>query len=356
MLACHHFQKNGLAFLTGCGLLAVFLISPIASGAPKKMELPENLSKTVQVGRYSLELPVDAVFSGALLELNGVPVSITPGYIKPRVDREAQKTWLTIESRNLENAEHKATQETLGNGSSIYNYDHTRITGEGLDGEPINKVVYSTVAYQWFNNMMFVLGNDSTLNKDEEIKTILDAIKLSDLNDRQSICYVDGCLPHKTGNEGAYVDFGFAKHPDLRAKFTSKQFGGVANPLLSQRNSSAFSPVDEAAWITKSDFQHRTYRNTKRTINHLIGEEIIEASTEKTDEGYLTEVNAVWYYPGVPNSSKNPELRFDLDYSYVTTQKPKNGAGFLDQEEPNSLTEAMFMSIWDQALDSLTSK
>ncbi|MFJ4114790.1 T6SS immunity protein Tli4 family protein [Pseudomonas sp. NPDC089758] len=320
------------------------------------MDSTKNLSKTVRVGRFSLDLPIDAVFSGALLELNGVPVSITPGYIKPRVEREAQKNWLSIEGRNLNNAEHKATKESMGNGSFLYSYDHTRITGEGLDGDPINKVVFSTVAYQWSNNMKFVLGGDSTLNKDEQIRTILDSIKLSDIDDPQSICYVNGCLPHKTGNEGVYIDFSFTERPDLRAKFTSKQYGGIANQFLSKRNSSAVSPTEEAAWIIKSDFQHRMYRNTKRTVNNLIGEEIIEASTEKVGEGYLTEINAVWYYPGVPNSDKNPELRFDLDYSYMTTQKPKNGAGFPNQEEPNSISEAQFMIIWDQALNSLASK
>ncbi|WP_281869749.1 T6SS immunity protein Tli4 family protein [Pseudomonas sp. BR1R-5] len=355
MLVHNNFYKRGLTALIGCGLLTALLISPIKSGATETMESPENLSKTVRVGRFSLDLPTDAVFSGALLELNGVPVSITPNYIKPRVEREAQKKWLSIESRNLNNAEHKATKEILGNGSLIYSYDHTRITGEGLDGEAINKIMHSTVAYQWSNNMMFVLGNDSTLNKEEQIRTILDSIESRDIYDHKSICYVNGCLPHKQGNEGVYVDFSFAEHPDLRAKFTSKQYGGAPNQPLSQRSSSSYSATDEAAWIIKSDFQHRTYRKTERAVNHLIGEEIIEASTEKSGEGYLTEINAVWYYPGVPNSDEKPELRFDLDYSYKTTRKPKNGAAFPGQDQPNSITEAQFMRIWNQALNSLTS-
>ncbi|POG09132.1 hypothetical protein BGP85_20660 [Pseudomonas putida] len=319
------------------------------------MDSTKSQTKMVRAGRFSIVLPKDAVFDGALLELNGVPVAITPDYIKARVDREAQKKWLTIEERNLSNAEHKATKKSLENGAIVFKYDHTRITGEGLDGEPINKVVYSTLAYKWFNNMKFVLGNDSTLNSEKQISLILDSIPLSDMGNQQSLCYVTGCITHQTGNEGVYVDFNFAEHPNLRAKFTSKQYGGTANQYLSQRNNSIFKPADGAAWMMKSDFQHRTYRNTKRTINNLLGEEVIEASTEKSGEGYLTEVNAVWYYPGEPNSDDKPEVRFDLDYSYTTKQPPKNGAGFPDPTETDSIDEERFMRIWDEALNSLIS-
>lgn len=107
--------------------------------------------------------------------------------------------------------------------------------------------------------------------------------------------------------------------------------------------------------MMKSDFQHRIYRNTQRAINNLLGEEIIEASTEKSGEGYLTEVNAVWYYPGEPNSDDKPEVRFDLDYSYTTKQPPNNDAGFPDPTETDSIHEERFMEIWDGALNSLIS-
>ena len=320
------------------------------------MESAEKSSKTVWVGRYKLDLPADAVLEGASLELNGVPVSITPGYIKSRVEREALKNWKTIENRNLHNAEHNAKKEKLANGSFIFNYDHTRITGEGLDGEPINKVVYSTVAYQWANNMKFKLGNDSTLNKDEQIRLLLERIERDNESDTGGICYAGGCLAHETGDEGAYVNFIFQNHPDLRAKFTSKQYGGEANQPLSQRGSSGSSPSDEAVWVLQSDFQHKTLRNTKRAVNHLMGEEVIEASTEKSADGYLTEINAVWYYPGIPNSNDKPELRLDLDYSYITKEKPINGAGFPVNDETNTLTESEFMKIWNQALDSLIAR
>ncbi len=344
-----------VALVIGGALLTVPLTIPIARGALTAMEPTKNLTKMVRVGRFSIDLPNDAVFDGALLELNGVPVAITPGYIKARVEREAKKNWITIEERNLGNVEHKATKELLEDGAVIFKYDHTRITGEGLDGEPINKIVYSTLAYQWFNNMKFVLGNDSTLNKEKQISIILNSIPLSTstIDNQQGICYVSGCLTHQTGNEGVYVDFKFAEHPDLRAKFTSKQYGGVANQYLSQRNNSGFAPTDGAAWMMKSEYQHRTYRNTKRTINNLPGEEIIEASTEKSGEGYLTEINAVWYYPGEPNSDDKPEIRFDLDYSYTTKQPPKNGTGFPHPKEANLIDEEEFMNIWDDALNSL---
>ncbi|MBN4168431.1 T6SS immunity protein Tli4 family protein, partial [Pseudomonas fulva] len=202
----------------------------------------------------------------------------------------------------------------------------------------------------------FVLGNDSTLNRENQIREILDSILLSGTDVKQALCYMEGCLTYRTGNEGVYVDINFAERPNLRAKFTSKQYGGAANQYLSERNKNGFSPADATAWIMKSEFQHRTYRNTKRTVNNLVGEEIIEASTEKSAEGYLTEVNAVWYYPGEPNRADKPEIRLDLDYSYTTKQPPKNGTGFPDQEETHSVREEEFMKIWDDALNSLVSK
>ncbi|MFK0314560.1 T6SS immunity protein Tli4 family protein [Pseudomonas sp. NPDC090233] len=320
------------------------------------MERTEADSKTVLVGRYKLDLPTHAVLNGALLELDGVPMSITPNYLMARVERDAQKKWLSVSSRNLNNSEHTAIQEKMSNGASIYNYDHTRISGEGLDGEQINKVVYSTVAYYGFNNMKFELGNDSTLNKDAQIRSIIENLVRSQTTSKQEICYVNGCLPHNTGSEGVYVNFGFAKYPDLRAKFTSKQYGGQANQPLSQRGNIGISPSDEAKWILNSDAQHRTIRNTKRTVNEVIGEEVIEASTEKSGDGYLTEINAVWYYPGIPNSDESPELRFDMDYSYTTITKPAQGAAFPPRGASNAISEAEFMKIWDQALNSLASR
>lgn len=345
-----------IAIVMSCALPAVPLTTPTAQGATTVMDSSTNPKKTVRVGRFTMDLPGDAVFDGALLELNGVPVAITPRFIKPRVEREAQKNWRIIEDRNRGNAEHKATRKDLAQGAVIFNYDHTRITGEGLDGEPINKVVHSTLAYQWFNNLKFVLGNDSTLNRENQIREILDSILLSGTDVKQALCYMEGCLTYRTGNEGVYVDINFAERPNLRAKFTSKQYGGAANQYLSERNKNGFSPADATAWIMKSEFQHRTYRNTKRTVNNLVGEEIIEASTEKSAEDYLTEVNAVWYYPGEPNRADKPEIRLDLDYSYTTKQPPKNGTGFPDQEETHSVREEEFMKIWDDALNSLVSK
>ncbi|MFJ3076614.1 T6SS immunity protein Tli4 family protein [Pseudomonas sp. NPDC087029] len=356
MLEFLNFAKRSLCLPIHCGLLAVALTSPFASGASPIMENPETISKTVLVGRYTLDLPSDAVMSGASLDLDGLPLTITPGYIKARAMREAQKAWLAIESRNSGNAEHPAIQEKLSDGALLYKYDYTRITGEDLDGSPINKVVYSTVAYHWANNLKFELGNDSTLNKDEQIKSILQRIDHNGVTRNSGVCFVDGCLPHSTGDEGVYVHFTFAERPKLRAKFTSKQYAGEANPALSERNGSEPSPSDQAAWQLKSEAEHRIYRNTKRTVNGVVGEEVIEANTQKTDGGYLTEINAIWYFPGIPNSEDKPELRLDLDYSFTSKQKPAAGTGFSNPDEPNALTETEFMSIWDTALDSLAAR
>ncbi|WP_286914799.1 MULTISPECIES: T6SS immunity protein Tli4 family protein [unclassified Pseudomonas] len=348
--------KRSICLPINCGLLAVALTSSFASAALPIMASPENISKTVLVGRYTLDLPYDAVMSGASLDLDGLPLTITPGYIKAQAMREAQKAWLAIESRNSANAENPAIQETLPDGARLYKYDYTRITGEDLDGSPVNKVVYSTVAYQWANNLKFELGNDSTLNKDEQIKSILQHLDRNSDTRHPGVCFVDGCLPHSPGDEGVYVHFTFTEHPKLRAKFTSKQYAGEAKPALAERAGSEPSPRDQAVWQLRSKAEHRAYRNTKRTVNGVLGEEVIEANTQKTAGGYLTEINAIWYFPGIPNIKDQPELRLDLDYSFTSNQKPAAGTGFSNPEEPNALTEAEFMSIWDAALDSLTAR
>ncbi|MER8124919.1 hypothetical protein ABS198_21800, partial [Acinetobacter baumannii] len=78
------------------------------------------------------------------------------------------------------------------------------------------------------------------------------------------------------------------------------------------------SPRDQAVWQLRSKAEHRAYRNTKRTVNGVLGEEVIEANTQKTAGGYLTEINAIWYFPGIPNIKDQPELRLDLDYSFTS--------------------------------------
>ncbi|MFZ5936988.1 hypothetical protein ACOKS3_19445 [Pseudomonas sp. HS6-2] len=85
---------GAVALVIGCALLIAPLTIPIARGAPAAMDSTKSQTKMVRAGRFSIVLPKDAVFDGALLELNGVPVAITPDYIKARVDREAQKNGL----------------------------------------------------------------------------------------------------------------------------------------------------------------------------------------------------------------------------------------------------------------------
>ncbi|WP_336334045.1 T6SS immunity protein Tli4 family protein [Pseudomonas putida] len=245
------------------------------------MENSEITSKTVLIGRYMLNLPHDAVMSGAFFELGGVPLSITPGYIKARVVRDAEKVWSIIKGRNADNKEQTAIQEKLEDGTLLYKYDHTRITGQDLDGSPVNRVVYSTLAFQWLNNMKFELGNDSTLNKDEQIRLIAKDLDRGKSSSSEGLCYANGCFPHPSGDEGVYINFTFADNPKLRAKFSSQQYGGDANPPLSERKGNEPSPGEQSRWLVKSEFEHRLYRNTKRTLNGLMGEEVIEASTKK---------------------------------------------------------------------------
>ncbi|MFA7894166.1 T6SS immunity protein Tli4 family protein [Pseudomonas putida] len=317
------------------------------------MKNPEKTFKTVLVGRYTLNLPQDAVMSGASLELGGVPLSITPGYIKARMLRDAQKTWSIIESRNADNKEQTATQEKLDNGTLLYTYDHTRIAGQDIDGSVVNKVVHSTLAFQWKDNMKFELGNDSTLNKDEQIRLITKELTQGNNSVDDGLCYVNGCFPYSGSDEGIYIDFTFTDKPKLRAKFSSQHYGGDVNPPLSKRHDAPPTFQEQSKWLVKSEFEHRIYRNAKKMLNGLAGEEIIEASTKKRREGYLTEINAIWYYPGVPNSNEKPEIRLNLDYSFVSEQKPAGGTGLPNSDEFGVLTEAEFMTIWDNALDSL---
>lgn len=94
MLMSRTILTSAVPLVIGCTSLIASLTIPVARGASTAMASTKNPTKMVRVGRFGISLPKDAVFDGALLELNGVPVAITPGYIKARVEREAQKNGL----------------------------------------------------------------------------------------------------------------------------------------------------------------------------------------------------------------------------------------------------------------------
>ncbi|WP_336333400.1 T6SS immunity protein Tli4 family protein [Pseudomonas putida] len=295
--------------------------------------------------------------SEAFLDLDGIPIQITPGFLEARTARQAEKAWSDIELRNKNNKEHPAIRENLSEGAKLYKYDHIRITGQGLDGREINKIVHSTMAYSWMDNLMFKFGNDDTLNAEEKIKALLTKVKTVQSNaSPQELCFALSCIEHSTPDESVNLLFKIKKLKNLTASFRSAAYIGEPHPPLSEQTLENYNPATEATWISQNDFTHHTYRNKKRSLDSLDGEENIHAVTYLSEGKYRTEVHAKWYYPGVPEKIDRPEISIDLDFSYITKDKPVSPAGFSKTGEDGSPTEAQFMAIWDTALSSLKSR
>ncbi|MFK0312657.1 T6SS immunity protein Tli4 family protein [Pseudomonas sp. NPDC090233] len=321
------------------------------------MSLGDSAGKEVLVGKYIMRLPEGAVMSEAFLDLDGIPIKITPGFIEARAARQAEKAWSDIELRNKNNEEHSAVCENLSGGAKLYKYDHIRITGQGLDGENINRVVHSTMAYSWMDNLMFQFGGDDTLDGEDKIKALLAKVRTTRSNtNNQNLCFVQVCIEYSGLDESMSVIFKINKYKNLAFSFRSAPYTGEPHVPLSDQKLKNYDPVTEANWISKNEFTHQTYRNTRRSLDGLPGEENIHAVTYLSEGVYRTEVHAKWYFPGIPERVDKPEISIDLDFSYVTEHKPASPAGFSTTGEDGSPTEAQFLAIWDTALLSLMSR
>lgn len=344
-------------------LFSMFLLALLFTTLSTRKEQQEMISdrktdmKEFLTGRYVISLPASAKMVEANLVVSGVPIKIQPDYLKARAIHAAEKEWTSIYEKNISNKIQSAEREILPNNTQLLKYNHIRIQGEGLDGSAIDTIAFSTLAYIWRNNTLFTLGGDGALNKDNEIKALISKLEAESKDLRESsLCYVTGCISQKTGDEAIDINFEFSDIANLKAKFQSDQYGGEANSALSERklSSTLIDLGDEADWIMKSDYQHHTYRNAKRILHDLSGEEVIEASVQKSEGNYLIEVNAKWYYPGIPGVAEKPEITIQLDYSYTVDKKPSSPAGFFDKTAGSDITEADFMHIWDTALYSFS--
>ncbi|MFJ4394705.1 T6SS immunity protein Tli4 family protein [Pseudomonas sp. NPDC089396] len=318
--------------------------------------LEEIQTKKVLVSRYTLDLPVHAEMSEAFLELDGIPVNITPGVLKDRTLREAEKEWRIVELRNKNNTEHGAIREQLPNGT-VFQYDHMRITGQGLDGSAINKLVYSTLAYGWVEHLKIKLGNDDTLDSAQQVKNLLSKIKpLQSPPTSHATCFVQGCIEHSTLSESTTILFKFKDFPTLTASFRSTPYIGEQHPTLSDQKLLDYNADDELIWKSKNHFNHHIFRNIKRPLNGYDGEEILYAITQLSEGRYRTEVHATWYYPGRPDRENNPEISIDLGFSYITSEQPSNPEKFSETGVGGSPSHARFIMIWDTMLNSLATR
>ncbi|MFJ4056831.1 T6SS immunity protein Tli4 family protein [Pseudomonas sp. NPDC089743] len=317
----------------------------------------DHSSSEVLVGKYIMQLPDSAEMSEAFLNLDGIPIKILPRFLEARTARHVEKAWTEIELRNKKNKEGPAIRENLPGDATLFQYDHIRITGQGLDGKEINKVVHSTMAFGWMNNLMFQFGNDDTLGAEDKIKVLWSKVKLSQSNaNNQHLCFAQACIEHSSLDESANLIFKINKFKNLTASFKSAAYIGEPHLPLSEQKLDNYNPVTEADWISQNDFTRKTFRNNKRSLDGLSGEENIHAATYLSEGVYRTEVHAKWYFPGTPEKIDRPEISIDLDFSYITQLKPASPAGFSTTGEDGSPTEDQFMAIWDAALSSLKSR
>lgn len=344
---------------TTCILAASLLLISHNTSEPTKMNSESNSNfKTFLVGRYNIDFPEKTKLTKAYLEINRIPISITHEYIKARADLETNKTWSDIQEKNKNN-ENPAILEKITDNSQLIKYNFSHIKGRKLDGSVMDEIVYSTLAHTWKDNMFFELGNDSTLNEDEEVKTLLAKINTkSTTPSAKSLCYANDCITQDTGDDNVTIFFEFPETPKLTATFRAIQYSGKPHLSLSEKSiipsSTGFSAGEIAEWATKSDFTSQILKREERTLQKMAGEVSIEASTKTYEQKYLTQINAKWYYPGVPGASDKPEITIQLDYSYITDHKPSNPAGFSEKNESASMTETEFMAIWEKALKSFS--
>jgi hypothetical protein len=305
-------------------------------------------TKTVCVGRYLVDVPVQAQISMSHERIAGFG-------IETFVENEAEFR-ARISAREAEIAK-RGTDESGSNDSGMIEaYDlgipglagrafvFGRSRGYVMEGDRrVDMESVSVKVHTHMRDLSFSLTDEST-REDSVMKAEALLARLQPFGDTEiptapGFCvarafFAEPLPPHKSEHIAMHI--GFLDHPDVMLSFASMPGGGSRHSLLTRfADMDRDASVDELVRVTK-------LRIGPRTINGISGEEVLERTREFN---LASTYGFIWETAGVPDDLLHPFLTLELHGGV----SPNSGGTPVD----TTLHQDAVLTLWDRISTSI---
>ncbi len=375
MLMSRTILTSAVALVIGCTSLIASLTIPVARGASAAMASTKNPTKMVRVGRFGISLPKDAVFDGALLELNGVPVAIggAPeagaknmttdkktfyfGRYSIAIPTNGSDIWSSYEvvkkkiefiSKNGRRDLPKSTAETIAtitrkhNAGYIDEYDHTLpLDGGGAivvsKGHKYSFHIYylteKNTLYRQTVESIPVSAFDKAVARAKELNSLIHHRNPSERPPSHAFAlevgYMD--LPMDKFDEKVSIGLPISSVPGIHLTFDTQVIGKPEPGLLTRfkERSAGALPLLKNFLASSS-----VIRKGARKVAGLNFEELLIKTTTEGRNVYAFRLE----FPGTPELSLEP-------YTVLELSTVDGGPGFESDEQA--------VKFWDDVVESL---
>ena len=305
-------------------------------------------TKTVCVGRYLVDVPVEAEISLSHERLNGF--GIESDELSETAFRER------LAAREAEIETRGAAAGSAGPGGMIEMRElripgmvgktmvYGRTRSYGFEGERrVDSEYFSVETHAYAEGVGFILSMEYADEADVNASAALLAqLRLRGKDEIPAVpgfctsraMFAEPLPAHKA--ENVVMHLGLPGHPDVAVALVSVP-GGGADPGLIARvaHTDATAGADEMLRVTK-------LRSDKRNINGLDGEEVVERIRELN---FTTTYSFNWETPGAANDPLQPYLSLEL----------QAGIGDRPGSKPAgaSLHEDALLALWDRIASSI---
>lgn len=311
--------------------------------------------KPICFGRYMLNVPKASKSLVDSFSINGHAAAISQNVSESAFKRIVEKRWLELKGKVKDTSGSPYIEEPkrfdIFEHAIIFNYDYEDLD-VSMTAEPKIKRTYTSEAYYWKFGQLIKFNPD--MNADSDFRNII--TNFSPLSPevapvKSGLCLGNVFYSAPTQHEGVTISIRLDNSPiklSVSHGYIDDAFDSTQG-LLEQRSETRILYKD----VFEGSSSH-IYRQAKRTVGRLAGEEYIEGQSEKTDEGAVqtkTKVKAEWRSLG--NHTQSSQTVNAIQILTLTHELP--GTGKLpDVKMPSGLVaEEEFLSVWDSVVESI---
>jgi hypothetical protein len=302
--------------------------------------------KTVCIGRFLIDIPAQAEITVSRERMAGFEIETIEeddtAFQKRVAEREAD-----IDARGREQDQGGGIVEARdlrvpNMVGRVFIYGRSR--GYMMEGDRrVDMESVSVEAHAHMNGLSVSLSaTESSEARARTAEELLARLRVRGEDDIPSVpgfciwraVFADPLPAHKTEHIAMHI--GFADHPDVALAFASFPGGGRSRSLLTRyRDMDAEASPDEMLRVAR-------LRSGKRTINDLVGEEVLERVHELN---FATTYGFVWETQGMPDDPQQPFLSLELHGGI--SRRP--GGKPID----TSLHEDAVLELWESISSSI---
>jgi hypothetical protein len=305
-------------------------------------------TKTVCVGRYLVDVPVEAQISMSHERIAGFGIET---FEENQADFDAR-----VSAREVEIVERGAGETGSDDGGMIEAHDlripglsgrafvFGRSRGHVMEGDQrVDMESVSVEVRAHMRDLSFSLTDESTqedsVRKAEALLARIQPIRGTGIPTTPGFCaarafFAEPLPPHKSEHIAMHI--GFLNHPDVMLSFASMPGGGSGRSLLTRfADIDRDASVDELVRVTK-------LRMGPRTINGISGEEVMERTREFN---FASTYGFIWETAGARDDLLHPFLTLELQGGV----SPNSGGEPVD----TTLHQDAVLTLWDRISSSI---